>query len=478
MFDEKDREKHNAILKLLKSIVGANFVTDRLEECHFYAADPSAEPPSIPEYIILPKTVGEIQAILKIANEEKIAVTPRVGGLTLSGLAIPYGGGILLDLKRMDKILNVNEDSMYAVIECGVTIGQLKTYLQDNYPNLWFSVPHAPPTAGVITNSLIYGAGHISLRYGANSDLMNGIEVVLPTGELLKSGSCALGKDWLTKSCIPDFLGLFQGWFGATGIVTKASIQLWPKPAIRDVLFFKIDEIADIVEFISELAKSNVCDDICAYSWTGTSGKKRFQLPERPRDIPELTMDLLISGKSQAELELKKNTIEKILAEVYRKGAKIEEYSRPSDIMEKVLMIPRPYPFMDLLQGGGTEYLGCYVPIETTAIAYELGKEIVKKVKFQYLHFIRPLRGGHLLAILFIFPFDERNLNQAKLVKTCITEISEKIINLGGIPWKPSPTIQKTIQKFLDPVYIAFLKKIRRILDPNGIMARGQWVVQ
>ncbi|MEM2144857.1 MAG: FAD-dependent oxidoreductase, partial [Candidatus Jordarchaeaceae archaeon] len=116
---------HSHILKSLEEIVGKNFATDRIEERYYYSSDPSAEEPSIPEFIVMPGTVEEIQEILRLANREKITVTPRTGGLTLSGLAIPYGGGILLDLKRMNKIIEVNPHSMYVVVECGVTTGQL-----------------------------------------------------------------------------------------------------------------------------------------------------------------------------------------------------------------------------------------------------------------------------------------------------------------------------------------------------------------
>ncbi|MEX2752203.1 MAG: FAD-binding oxidoreductase [Candidatus Freyarchaeota archaeon] len=82
---------HSHILKALREIVGENFVTDRIVERYYYSSDPSAEEPCTPEFIVMPGTVEEIQKILRVANREKIPVTPRVGGLTLSGLAIPYG---------------------------------------------------------------------------------------------------------------------------------------------------------------------------------------------------------------------------------------------------------------------------------------------------------------------------------------------------------------------------------------------------
>ncbi|MHA1210572.1 MAG: FAD-binding oxidoreductase [Candidatus Freyarchaeota archaeon] len=94
----------------------------------------------------------------------------------------------------MNRILEVNEDSMYAVVECGVTTGQLKTYLEENHPDLWFTCPHAPPSVGVVSNAIIHGAGQVSLKYGISSEMINGLEVVLPTGEVLRTGSGSFSR--------------------------------------------------------------------------------------------------------------------------------------------------------------------------------------------------------------------------------------------------------------------------------------------
>ncbi len=474
---EHSRQNHSSILWSLEKIVGVNYATDRIEERYYYSSDPSAEEPCTPEYVVMPGTVEEIQEILRLANREKIPVTPRVAGLTLSGLAIPYGEGILLDLKRMDKIIEVNKDSMYAVVECGVTIGQLKTYLEDNYPDLWFSMPHAPQAVGVVSNALIFGAGQISLGYGVSSDMVNGLEVVLPSGDVLRTGSCALGRSWLTKYCLPDFMGLFLGWFGATGIITKASIQLWPKPNFRDTLFYKIYDIDDTVEILLKLTKSEACEDICMFSWTGTSGKERFHLPKKPEDVPELTMDVLLNGRSQEELDLKKRTVRGIAESLLRGGIELEEYTRSPRIKKGVLMTPRIFPFLDLSLGGGAEYLGCYLPSEVTGNAYRAGAEIAKKHGFQYLHFVRPFRTGHVTSVLYIFPFDKRDIQQNVRLKNVLEDICEMCIDKGGVPWKPSPTLQKVILKYTDSEYIHFIKRIKKFLDPNEIMAPGKWVL-
>lgn len=469
--------RHSRILDSLERMVGKSFVTDRIEERYYYSSDPSAEDPCIPEFVVMPETVEEVQETVRLANREKIPVTPRAGGLTLSGLAIPYGGGILLDLKRMDKIIEVNPDSMFALVECGVTIGRLKTYLEENHSDLWFCMPHAPPSVGVISNAIICGAGQFSLCYGVSSDMVNGLEVVLPTGEIFRTGSCALNKSWLTKYCLPDFTGLFLGWFGATGIITKASIQLWPKPIFRETLFYKVYNIDGLVEILLKLTKSGACEDVCVYSWTGTSGKEHFHLPEKPEGVPEIVIDVILSGKFREELELKRQTVREIAKGSLKSGLNVEEYSRPMDITKGVLMVPRIFPFMDLTQGGGADYLGCYIPTEATVIAYRKGVEIAKKHGFQYLHFIRPLKTGHMVAIMYIFPFDKSDPKQAKELLSVLGEISQACISLGGVVWKPSPKVQEIVLKYADSGYVNLLKKVKTLLDPNKIMTPRKWVL-
>ena len=466
--------QHSRIFESLEKIVGKGLVSDNIEELYYYSSDPSAEEPVMPEYVVMPRTVEEIQEIVRLANKEKIPITPRVTGLTLSGLSLPSGGGILLDLKRMNRILEVNEDSMYAVVECGVTTGQLMTYLNDNHPDLWFTCPHAPPSVGVVSNAMIHGAGQISLKYGISSDMINGLEVVLPTGELMKTGVCALGKSWFSKYCLPDFIGLFLGWFGATGIITKASIQLWPRPKVRDMFFYKIDEVDDSVDLLLKLIKSEACDDIYVNSWTGSS-IKRYYTPEKPPDMPEIVLDIFISGKTQEEFEAKQHIMEGIIEEAQQRGVKIEEFTPPEAVKTTMMMVPQPLPFMDLRIGGGAEYLGVYMPTETVGEAYKKGIEIAKKYGFQYLHLIRPFRTGHATGIMYTFPFAKESTDEIERLHKALVEITDTTIEMGGVPWKPAPSLHNEILKFADPGYVKLIKSIKKLLDPNGIMAPGKW---
>ncbi|MGP3703588.1 MAG: FAD-binding oxidoreductase, partial [Candidatus Bathyarchaeota archaeon] len=94
-------------------------------------------------------------------------------------------------------------------------------------------------SATVAGNIVIHGQGRLAQQYGFNSDMVCGLEVVLPSGDVCRIGSCSLSPYWFSKGPpLPDLSGLFLGWFGTTGIITKIGIRLYPNKKIRDVEVF------------------------------------------------------------------------------------------------------------------------------------------------------------------------------------------------------------------------------------------------
>ena len=130
----------------------------------------------------------------------------------------------------MDRIIEVNETDMYAVVEPGVTFGHIKAYLDQHHPDLVYTYAFSPPSTGIITNSILQGLDNLSFRYGAASHWVSGLEVLLATGEVVKLGSCAISKSWQAIVPFPELAGLFLGWQGTTGVITKMAVSLWPKP--------------------------------------------------------------------------------------------------------------------------------------------------------------------------------------------------------------------------------------------------------
>ncbi|MEM3565109.1 MAG: FAD-binding protein [Candidatus Jordarchaeaceae archaeon] len=133
--------------------------------------------------------------------------------------------------KRMNKILEVNEEDMYAVIQGGVTWSDIKGYLESHHPDLRVGVTWPPPGTGVVPCCLESGFVDLSLLGGCGSDWVNGLEAVLPNGEVVRTGVAVYtgGKYWYSRPPGPDITGLFSGWVGRIGLVTKLAIKLWPK---------------------------------------------------------------------------------------------------------------------------------------------------------------------------------------------------------------------------------------------------------
>jgi glycolate oxidase len=409
----------------------------------------------------MPKTVEEVQKIVILANEEKVPITPMGGGFTLSGLAVPIKGGIVMDMKRMDKIVEVSEKSRYAIVEAGVSQAALRAYLEKNYPHLQHSTPEAPPTVTVVGNVLIHGHGHLTPRYGVNSEMVNGMEVVLPTGEVCKVGSGSISPYWFTNDPLPDLPGLFLGWFGTTGIVTKLSLRLFPKPKYRDLLMFSTDNIDLIPALIFDVTQIDLLENFFIIS------------QEKPAWVQHIFFIIIISGQSEEEFEFKKEIYEKMLRKYENEVKLIEE--NPA-FRERFLGVP-PFAAIsaDFRKGGGFEYTGAILPIEKIPEAWRRGLEIFRKYGIFYSLGHQVLSGGHSVMFGLIYPFNRADEEDLERVRKALDESSRATLDLGGILWKAEATAQEMMMEKMEPNTVELIRKIKKTLDPNGIMNPGNW---
>jgi glycolate oxidase len=452
------------LLKSLTEIVGADYVSDRPEELYLYSRDPGAQPPRKVDGVVMPKTVEEVQQIVALANREKIALTPMGGGLTLSALTVPLKGGIVLDMKRMDKIIEVNEASRFALIEAGVTQAALRAYLEKNHPHLQHSTPEAPPTATIVGNIVIHGHGHLTSRYGVNSQMVNGMEVVLPTGEVCRLGSGSISPNWFSRDPLPDLMGLFLGWLGTTGIVTKLSLQLFPKPAFRDLLLFASDSEELIPELIGEFSQLNLLENCFIIT------------QEKPRWAQRIYYIIVVSGESKEEFEVKKELHERIFAK--HKVEPVTEEKALTALRERFLGVP---PFAataaDFRKGGGFEYTGAILPVEVTSEAWRKGIEIAHNQGLLYQIGIQLLPNGHSIMLAYSYSFNRAEASDFERARKALEETNHLTLELGGVVWKPELPAQKLTLERMDEGTRQLIKRIKKTLDPNNIMNPGNWEV-
>jgi len=261
---------------------------------------------------IAPKSAQEVQAIVKIANRYRIPLWPVSTGRNLAygGSAPVLRGSVVLDLKRMNKVLEIDEDLGYALVEPGVSFFDLFDALQSAGGKLWISTP-APGWGSVIGNALEHGLGYTP--YGVHADTICGMEVVLPNGDLVRTGMGAVdgGKEWqiFKYGYGPVWDGLFtQSNFG---VVTKMGVWLMPQPEAVAYVQVSLPGIDDLPLMVDTLRPLRLNDTINA-TYTivnplrsivdgfSMQGKSRADLYQGRDSLPleVVTKELAAQGKA------------------------------------------------------------------------------------------------------------------------------------------------------------------------------------
>ncbi len=455
----------NELVKRLQKIVGPVHVSAEPEERYLYSRDQGTMPPREPDAVVMPVTTEEVQAVVRLANEMHIPLVPMGGGLVLSGLTRALKGGLIVDMKRMNRILAVNPHSRYAVVEGGVSQGMLKAWLQKHHPELKHSMPDAPPTATLAGNICIHGSGHLSVLGGYHSDMLNGLEVVLPTGEVVRTGSCSVSDGWFAKSPLPDLSGLFLGWSGTTGIITKLGVQLFPSYRYNDVLIFVCETAALMPEAISRLTATQVAEDMTPWM---------TPKPEWARGF--FHINIAYGGQSKKELHFKRNLLQAAVKEYA--DQKIAGFLPiPPPQKARFMEIPAPdlVRFADVRKGGGFEYVGAIMAIERFPDAYEIGLRMAEKHKVSYSLGARIVGAGHSMMFFFAYAFNRADPEDIQRAAAALEETNRACLDLGGIPWKAEQPAQQAIINKMNPGTFALMNRVRDSLDPNHIMNPGNW---
>jgi D-lactate dehydrogenase (cytochrome) len=209
-------------IQVLESIVGQERISTAEAFRAQHASDESSHPAHLPDVVVWPRTTAEVRAILRHANEQGIAVTAWGAGSSLEGNPIPVQGGIVLDFQQMDQILAIHQADFQVTVQPGVLYQDMNRTLARS--GLFFAPdPGANASiGGMLGNN---AAGVRTVKYGATKDNVLALEVVLASGEVIRTGSRSV-----KQSSGYDLTHLFVGSEGTLGIVTEATLKLAPLP--------------------------------------------------------------------------------------------------------------------------------------------------------------------------------------------------------------------------------------------------------
>lgn len=245
----------NALKESLIAIVGGSHFTDKLIDLISYSKDAS-EHRHRPTGAVWPQNRDQVSAILQLATRENIPIIPRGAGTGLSGMAVPEKGGIVMDMARMNRILEIKIEDRLVVVQPGVVYAHLQNAL-DPYD---FHFPPDPASGRVATlggNVATNAGGLRGAKYGTTRDYVLGLEVVLADGAILKTGS-------RTMKCVSgyDLTRLFIGSEGTLGVITEITLKITPKPKATATCSATFRDIQDAGEAISEIMRSGITPSV------------------------------------------------------------------------------------------------------------------------------------------------------------------------------------------------------------------------
>lgn len=236
-------------MEKLKKIVGEDNVSDNIADLYVYSSDASVHQ-AMPTVVIRPKTVEEVQKIMRYANKNKVPVIPRGAGSGTSGHTVPIDGGIVMDLKRMNRILEIRPEDMLVKVEPGVVDDDLNRALKPY--GLFY--PPAPASSRIATiggEIAANASGVRSVKYGATRDYVLGMKVVLANGDLVN-----LGSNTRVHSSGYQIERLIVGSEGTLGVVVEATMGIRPLPKFRCLAVANFDKLEDAGHAISAIIAS------------------------------------------------------------------------------------------------------------------------------------------------------------------------------------------------------------------------------
>ena len=233
-------------LDKLRKIVGTENVTDNPADLYAYSGDASVHQ-AMPQAVVRPKSIEEVQKIMRFANKNKIPVVPRGAGSGTSGHSVPIDGGIVLDMKQMNRILEIVPEDMLVRVEPGVVDDDLNRALS-SYGLFYPPAPASSRIATIGGEIAANASGVRSVKYGATRDYVMGMKVVMADGRLVN-----LGANTRVHSSGYQLERLIVGSEGTLGVVVEATMRIYPLPKYRCLGVANFDKLEDAGKTISEI---------------------------------------------------------------------------------------------------------------------------------------------------------------------------------------------------------------------------------
>lgn len=453
-----------AIRGRLEEIVGTTHVSDAVEDLEKHSIDESLEPPHPPEVVVRPESTDEVSAIMRLAYEERIPVTPQGSRTGLSGAAHPVHGGIALSLERMNRILEIDEDNLMAIVEPGVLIMDLHEETEKHgllYP------PDPGQESGSLGGNISTNAGGVrGMKYGVTRDFVQGLEAVLPNGEVL-----SLGGKLVKNSTGYELIDLIIGSEGTLAIVTKATLRLVPKPKHTASIYVPFESTRAAARAVSEMVRRKVVPFALEYlpRHAILTAERYLERTLPDHDHPAYLL-IGVEGNSEAEVEAAMETAGEVCLE---EGA-VDAYVADTQARQQQLWEARKCLFDAYKSFWQIDEVDISVP-RSRIPDYIEGAEAVAERHGIVVSNIGHAGDGNVHSIIVRGDLEEDVW--LKTLEAVIGELIEAGLGLGGAisgEHGVGYTKKKYLSKQVGQTQVELMKDIKVAFDPHNILNPGK----
>ncbi|WP_424988668.1 FAD-binding oxidoreductase [Microbulbifer sp. S227A] len=456
------QDKTAIAIAALKDLLGDRLSTgESIREIH--GRDEAYSEPALPDAVVFPENTQEVSAIMKICSGHGVPVVPFGIGTSLEGHVIPVRGGISVDTSRMNKVLEIHESDLDAVVQPGVTRTQLNDDLRAT--GLMFTVdPGADATLGGMAATRASGTN--TVRYGTMRENVMALEVVLPDGTVINTGSRAR-----KSSAGYDLTHLFVGSEGTLGIITELTVRLFGQPdtiLAATCAFETVDDAVNTVIMAIQIgipmARIELLDDV---------QMKGMNIYNPDLNLPEKPHLFLEFHGSEAGVREQVELFESVGGEFgvsgFQWATRAEDRNRLWTARHNAY-----YAGKSLRQGCEGVVTDCCVPISALADCIARTKALIAEAGM-----IAPIVGhvgdGNFHLLILFDPNDPDELTRAK---TLAAEVNHVALSFGGtVTGEHGVGIGK--KKYMADEHgaaYALMATLKRAVDPDNIMNPGKIV--
>jgi glycolate oxidase len=463
------RQVDDAVIAALREIVEPADVLTRpehAEEMERYSHDEVVGLQAEPEVVVRVTSAGQVGAIMRLAQQACVPVTPRGAGYGLSGGAVPVCGGIVLSLEKMKRILEIDKENLMVTVEPGVITGDIHHAVEAE--GLFYPPDPASLDSCSIGGNIAEGAGGPrAVKYGTTKDYVCGLEVILPSGEMIHTGG-KLVKDVTGY----NLTQLLVGSEGTLGIVTKIILRLRPLPKVQVDLLVPYDDLRQAAATVSAIIAERILPTTIEFmEQDSILAVERLLEKEVPFHDAAAHLLIQLDGNQQEAVDADMEAVGQICLDHGARDVLVAKDRRTRDRLWEA----RRKIIESLKQESPINHMeDVVVPRSQIPQLLAGTKEIAQRHGVRIVCFGHAGDGNvHVNVLKDQLPVAE--------FETIVPQVSRELyrltLDLGGMltgEHGVGATRRRYLPMALDPAQIAVMRGIKVAFDPNGILNPGK----